>query len=156
MAILEIGINLGLKTLIERKYYRVSDNVLDPKIRARFLSGLQSYLSEVHGDKINVISFAHFQIVCYFRKFQALEKKSKVPQPLIIYAIIEKGLNPDNLTKLLKKILSKFIDNYYLDDIITRDKEFFKPFISEVDKGVGDLKFKIQDRLKSIFHGTDK
>lgn len=151
MAVLEIGINLGVKPLLERKYYKSSDKVLDPKTRARFLSGLQSYLSEIYNDKINVISFANFQIVCYYKTFQVLEKSSREPHPLMIYAIIEKGIDPNQLTNLLKEILSQFIDHYYLDDIIAKDSSFFKSFEADIDKLLGDLKFKLEDRLKGIF-----
>jgi hypothetical protein len=41
MAVLEIGINLGLKKLLEIKYYSSAENILDPSIRNRFLSGLE-------------------------------------------------------------------------------------------------------------------
>ena len=151
MAVLEIGINLGVKPLLERKYYKSSDKVLDPKTRARFLSGLQSYLSEIYNDKINVISFANFQIVCYYKTFQVLEKSSREPHPLMIYAIIEKGIDPNQLTNLLKEILSQFLDLYYLDDLVSKDSEFFKSFQTNIDKLLGDLKFKLEDRLKGIF-----
>jgi hypothetical protein len=67
MAVLEVGINLGMKNLVENKYYSSSDNVLDPDIRAKFLSGLKSCFTEVFGDKINVISLSNFEIVCYYK-----------------------------------------------------------------------------------------
>ena len=63
MAILECGINLGNRSLIETKYYSSSD-VLEPDLRAGFLSALESFTSEVFGDDINVVSLASLKLVC--------------------------------------------------------------------------------------------
>ena len=70
MAILEVGINIGMKSLIEIKYYSSSDNLLDPDLRAGFLTALESFTSEVFGDDINVISLASFKLVCYCEMIQ--------------------------------------------------------------------------------------
>jgi hypothetical protein len=150
MAILEIGINYELKTLVELKYYKSSDNVLDPKIRAKFLSGVQSYISEVYNDKMNVISFSNFQFVCYSKIFPYTDKKTG-PQVLLAFAIIEKGIDHRYLTQNLKEIVSQFLKKYYLDDIISKDIEYFKPFESIINKIVGDLRYKLEDRFKTLF-----
>ena len=89
MAILEVGINLGIHNLIEIKYYSSSDNLLDPNLRAGFLSALESFTSEVFGDDINVISLASFKLVCYCDLI-SLPNNPKDKQPLLSYAIIEK------------------------------------------------------------------
>ena len=65
MAVLEVGINIGTKNLVEIKYYSSSDNPLDPNLRAGFLSALESFTNEVFGDNINVVSLASFKLVCY-------------------------------------------------------------------------------------------
>ena len=151
MAVLEIGINYDLKTLVERKYYKYADNVLDQKTRSRFITGVQSYLSEVYDDTMNVISFANLQIVCYCKSILIVEKESFEPKILMLFAIIEKGTNPDFITKHLKKIYSKFLKKYTLRDILIKEQEFFTPFEKEIDKILGDLRFKVEDRLDSLF-----
>jgi hypothetical protein len=151
MAVLEIGINYGLKNLVELKYYQSSDNVLDPKIRAKFLTGVQSYISEVYDDKMNVISFSNFQIVCYSKTFLFSKEKNSEPIPLIAYAIIEKGTDTNFVTKHLKEIISQLLKTYYLDDIVVNSSKFFKPFETKINQILGDLKFKIQDRIGTLF-----
>ncbi|MGB5911042.1 MAG: hypothetical protein WBH31_07620, partial [Promethearchaeia archaeon] len=89
MAILEVGINLGIRNLIEIKYYSSSDNLLDPNLRAGFLSALESFTHEVFGDDINVVSLASFKLVCYC-DLVALPNDPSNSQPLLSYAIIEK------------------------------------------------------------------
>ena len=91
MAILEVGINIGMKSLIEIKYYSSSDNVLDPNLRAGFLTALESFTSEVFGDDINVISLASFKLVCYCEMIQIPGNEAENKQPLLSFAIIEKG-----------------------------------------------------------------
>ncbi|MHA2431274.1 MAG: hypothetical protein ACXACC_09650, partial [Promethearchaeota archaeon] len=85
MAILEVGINLGIRNLIEIKYYSSSDNLLDPNLRAGFLSALESFTNEVFGDDINVVSLASFKLVCYC-DLVALPNDPSNSQPLLSYA----------------------------------------------------------------------
>ena len=94
MAVLEIGINLGLKKLLEIKYYSSADNILDPSIRNRFLSGLEDYINEVFGDEIYVISLSNFEIICYYEMVQTSKDKEEILQPLLVFAIIEKKNRP--------------------------------------------------------------
>lgn len=151
MAVLEIGINYGLKNLVELKYYKSSDNVLDPKVRAKFITGVQTYISEVYDDKMNVISFSNFQIVCYYKTFLYSKEKTSEPRSLISYAIIEKGTDTNFVTKHLKEIISQLLKTYYLDDIVMKDSKYFKPFEDQINKILGDLRFKIEDRIGALF-----
>ncbi|MFX1297897.1 MAG: hypothetical protein ACFFD2_24000 [Promethearchaeota archaeon] len=151
MAILEIGLNYGLKTLVELKYYKSSDKVLDPKIRAKFLTGVQDYISEVYHDKMNVISFSHFQIACYYKKVQTPNKESPDPPLLIGFAIIEKGTDHNLINKYLKQITSEFLKMFNLDEIISKTFNHFKPFEIQINNILGDLRFKIEDRIGTLF-----
>lgn len=151
MTVLEVGINFGLKNLIEIKYYSPSDNIMDSKIRAKFLAGLESFISEVYADKINVISFSDYQIVCYYKLVQDSHDDAQNAQPLLIYAIIEKGIDPAFIKKHLKEIFTLFLKNYDPKDIFSKDIKFFKEFKSNINKILGDLKLKVQDRIGSVF-----
>ena len=151
MAVLEIGINIGLKKLLEIKYYSSADNVLDPNIRARFLSGIEDFINEVFGDKINVISLSSFEIICYFKMVQNSKKKIDVIQPLLIFAIIEKGTDHDFVYQHLKEIYSLFLNNYEIDDIFTKGSKFFKKFKPKIDEILGDLRLKLDDRIRTVF-----
>jgi hypothetical protein len=151
MAVLEIGINLGLKKLLEIKYYSSADNVLDPDIRARFLNGLEDFINEVFGDEINVISLSSFEIICYYKMVQNSKKEVDILQPLLVFAIIEKGTNQNFVHQHLKKIYSLFLKKYDLNDIFTKGSRYFKKFKPQIDEILGDLRLKLEDRIKTVF-----
>lgn len=151
MAVLEVGINLGMKNLVEVKYYSSSDNILDPDIRAKFLSGLKSCFTEVFGDKINVISLLNFEIVCYFKMVEFPGDKDTKTQPLLSYAIIEKGTDHTFVKQHLKEIILQFLKRYPLNDIFKKKSKYFKEFSFRTNEILGDLRLKIEDRIKSVF-----
>ena len=151
MAVLEVGINLGMKNLVEIKYYSSSDIVLDPNIRAKFLSGLKSYISEVFGDKINVVSLSNFEIVCYYKMVQFPSTEDINTQPILSFAIIEKGTDHKLVKQHLKEITSQFLNRYPLNDIFKKQSNYFIEFESQIDEILGDLRLKIEDRINSIF-----
>ena len=151
MAVLEVGINLGLKNLVAIKYYSSSDKVLDPKVRAKFLTGLESYISEVYDDKVNVISFSNFQIVCYYKMIQSPNEESNLSQPLLSFAIIEKDTDPNFVKQHLKRIISSFLNQFDVHKIFSNKPKIFKHFEPQIDEILGDLKLKIEDRIGSLF-----
>ena len=151
MAILEVGINFGMKNLVEIKYYSSSDKILDPNIRAKFLNGLENFINEVYGDEINVISLSSFEIIIYFEMVQLTKNKTNKAKPLLSYAIIERDTNHKFVTKHLQKIISKFLKKFDVNDLISKEPKYFKKFEPKIDKILGDLRFKIEDRIKSIF-----
>ncbi|UCC19103.1 MAG: hypothetical protein JSV62_13535 [Promethearchaeota archaeon] len=151
MAILEFGINLGMKNLIEIKYYS-SDSTLDPDLRAGFLSALESFVTEVFGDDINVISLASFKLVCYCEMItlpneDAIDNK----QPLLSYAIIEKGTDATIVKEQLNQIISYFLNRYSLNDIFSKKPRYFREFEIRINEVLGDLRLKTEDRFRSIF-----
>jgi hypothetical protein len=151
MAVLEVGINLGMKNLVEAKYYSSTDNILDPDIRAKFLTGLKSCFTEVFGDKINVISLLNFEIVCYFKMVEFPGDKDTKTQPLLSYAIIEKETDHTFVKQHLKEIILQFLKRYPLNDIFKKKSKYFKDFSFRIDEILGDLRLKIEDRIKSVF-----
>ncbi|MFW9945652.1 MAG: hypothetical protein ACFFDX_02370 [Candidatus Odinarchaeota archaeon] len=150
MAILEVGINLGICNLIEIKYYSSSDNLLDPNLRAGFLSALESFTHEVFGDDINVVSLASFKLVCYC-DLVALPNDPSNSQPLLSYAIIEKETDAEIVKKLLNQINSHFLNRYSLNDIFSKKDKYFKNFVDRINEILGDLRLKTEDRFRSIF-----
>ncbi|MBD3194870.1 MAG: hypothetical protein GF317_07440 [Candidatus Lokiarchaeota archaeon] len=153
MAILELGINLGNRNIFERQYYSASDNVLDPNLRAGFLSALESFSSEVFGDDINVVSLASFKLVCYsdLIALPGSEEKDNT-QPLLYYAIIEKETETDVVKKHLKEINAHFLNRFPRNDIFSKKKKYFeKRFTTRIDDVLGDLRLKTEDRFRSIF-----
>lgn len=153
MAILEVGINLGKKPLVEIKYYSSSDNILDPRIRAQFLTGVENFIDEAFGDEINVISLSDFKFICYFKKVQVPGKDPKNTEPLLSFAIIEQDTDPNFVKKHLKKITHEFRNQFAPSEILSKDPTYFKEFEQHIDQILGDLKFKIDDRLRSLFRG---
>ena len=151
MAILEIGINLGMRNLVEIKYYSSSDNVLDPNLRAGFLTALESFTSEVFGDDINVISLASFKLVCYCEMITLPSKEANNKQPLLSYAIIEKGTDASVVKEQLNQIISYFLNRYPLNDIFSKKPKYFKQFENRINEVLGDLRLKTEDRFRSLF-----
>ena len=151
MAILELGINLGTRNIINRKYYHSDSSAgLNPELRAGFLSALESFTSEVFGDDINVISLASFKLVCYCDLI-GLPNDPPNKQPLISFAIIEKETDAEVVKRHLHEINSHFLNRYSLNDIFSKKEKFFSKFIDRIDKILGDLKMKTEDRFRSIF-----
>ena len=151
MAILELGINLGIRNILNIRYYDSDTGVgLDPELRAGFLSALESFTTEVFGDDINVISLASFKLVC-FCELISLPNDESNKQPLISFAITEKETDSDIIKKHLEEINSYFLNRYSLNDIFSKKEKFFKKFESRIDGIIGDLKLKTEDRFRSIF-----
>jgi hypothetical protein len=151
MAILEVGINLGMRNLVEIKYYTSSDNVLDPNLRAGFLTALESFTSEVFGDDINVISLASFKLVCFCEMITLPNDDENNKQPLLSYAIIEKSTDATVVKEQLNEIISYFLNRYPLNDIFSKKPKYFKQFESRVNEILGDLRLKTEDRFRSLF-----
>jgi hypothetical protein len=149
MAVLEVGINLGMRNLVEIRYYPSSDDDVNAHARAKFLDGLGEFIDEVFGDEIDVISLSSFNVVCYYEMVQSSDSSSK--EPLLSYAIIEKDTNPNFVKQHLQKIISDFLDNFSLNEIYSKSAIFFERFKPRIDKILGDLKSKLGDRIKSIF-----
>jgi len=151
MAILELGINLGIHNILNKRYYSSDTGVgLDPELRAGFLSALESFTTEVFGDDINVISLASFKLVCYCELISLPNDESN-KQPLISFAITEKETDSEIIKRHLEQINSHFLNRYSLNDIFSKKEKFFKKFESRIDDIIGDLKLKTEDRFRSIF-----
>jgi hypothetical protein len=151
MAILELGINLGIRNIVNKKFYDTDTGVgLDPELRAGFLSALESFTSEVFGDDINVISLASFKLVCYCDLI-SLPNDETNKQPLISFAITEKKTDSEIVKKHLEEVNMHFLNRYSLNDIFTKKLKFFKQFEERIDDIIGDLRLKTEDRFRSIF-----
>ena len=151
MAILEVGINFGMKNLVEIKYYSSSDNVLDPQLRAGFLQALEAFTSEVFGDDISIISLASFKLVCSCEMINLPGDELENKQPLLSFAIIEKGTDSTIVKEYLNEILSHFLNRFSLNDIFSKKSKYFKKFENRINEILGDLKLKTEDRFRSIF-----
>lgn len=151
MAVLEVGINIGMKNLVDIKYYSSSDKIINPNIRARFLTGLKDFITEIFDDKIDVISLKSFEIICYYKTVQIPSKVDNKPQPLLSFAIIERGTNHKFVKRRLKEMISQFLNDYALNVIFSKEPKYFKKFIPKIDEILGDLRLKIGDRIRTIF-----
>ena len=150
MAVLECGINLGNRNLVEIKYYG-SDEVLDPNLRAGFLSALESFTTEVFGDDINVVSMASFKLVCFCEMVVIPSQQPNNMEPLLYYAIIEKETDTELVKELLKKINEYFKNRYSIHVIFSKKQKYFKKFEDRINEVLGDIKMKTEDRFRSLF-----
>lgn len=153
MAVLEVGVNLGPRNLIERKYYLSSDGVLDPNLRAGFLSALESFTTEVFGDDINVVSLASYKLVCYCEMVSLPNPgdKNDNKEPLLYYAIIEKETDAQIVKQHLIQINIYFLNRFSFHDIFNKKSKYFRKFEPRIDETLGDLCLKTEDRFRSIF-----
>jgi hypothetical protein len=149
MAVLETGINIGNRNLVEIKYYSSTD-VLDPNLRAGFLSALESFTTEVFGDDINVVSLASFKLVCFCEMIALPGEIENNTYPLLAYAIIEKETESEVVKRLLEEITANFLNRYSLNDIFAKKGKYFKKFKPRISEILGDLKMKTEDRFKSL------
>ncbi|MHA2183113.1 MAG: hypothetical protein ACXAAH_16970, partial [Promethearchaeota archaeon] len=133
------------------KYYSSTDNVLDPGIRANFLIGLESFLDEAFGDRISTISLSDFKFIVYFKKIQVPDKDTNDTELLVTFAIIEQETDPNFVKKHLKEILREFRNKYSLSDILSKSPIHFQNFKKRINEILGDLRLKIDDRLRSLF-----
>ena len=147
---MEVGINLGNRNIIESIYYTSSD-VLDPQLRAGFLSALESMTTDFVDDDYNEISLASFKLVC-LSKMITDDKYNT--HPLIAYAIIEKETDSNIIKQLLNEVLQVFLNRYSLNDIFSEEREFFRKFEERINQIFGDLIVKSQDQFKSIFQSA--
>ncbi len=46
---------------------------------------------------------------------------------------------------------SQLLKAYYLDNIVIKNSKLFKPFESQINNILGDLRFKIEDRIGTLF-----
>ena len=150
MAVLECGINLGNRNLVEIKYYG-SDEVLDPNLRAGFLSALESFTTEVFGDDINVVSMASFKLVCFCEMVTIPSQQPNNMESLLYYAIIEKETDTELVKQLLKKINEYFQNRYSIHVIFSKKQKYFKKFEDRINEVLGDIKMKTEDRFRSLF-----
>lgn len=150
MAVLECGINIGNRNLIEVRYY-VSSDVLDPNLRAGFLSALESFTTEVFSDSINVVSLASFKLVCFCEMVALPGEDKDDTQPLLAYAIIEKETESEVVKRLLNEIIMTFTNRYSFLDIFEKKPKYFRKFEIRISNILGDLKMKTEDRFKSLF-----
>lgn len=151
MAVLEVGINLGKEPLIEIKYYSSSDDVITPGVRANFLTGIRDFIDEAFGDRISVISSSDFKLISYSKKVGVPGKDENETQPLLSFAIIEQDTDPSFVKKHLKEILSEFRNQYTPNEILTKKPSYFKKFEQKINEILGDLRLKIDDRLRTLF-----
>ena len=150
MAVLEVGINIGNRNILEVLYYTSSD-VLNPDLRAGFLAALESFTTEVFGDDINVVSLASFKLVCFCEVVALPGGDAHNTQPLLAYAIIEKETESDVVKRLLTEIIQTFTNRYSVLDIFEKKAKFFRKFEGRIGEILGDLKMKTEDRFKSLF-----
>jgi hypothetical protein len=124
---------------------------LDPGIRANFLIGLESFLDEAFGDRISTISLSDFKFIVYFKKIQVPDKDTNDTELLVTFAIIEQETDPNFVKKHLKEILREFRNKYSLSDILSKSPIHFQNFKKRINEILGDLRLKIDDRLRSLF-----
>ena len=150
MAVLEVGINIGNRNILEVLYYSSSD-VLNPDLRAGFLSALESFTTEVFGDDINVVSLASFKLVCFCEMVALPGEDASNTQPLLAYAIIEKETESEVVKGLLEEIIVTFMNRYSLLNVFEKKTKYFRKFEVRISDILGDLKMKTEDRFKSLF-----
>jgi len=105
----------------------------------------------VFGDDISIISLASFKLVCSCEMIKLPGNELENKQPLISFAIIEKGTDTTIVKQYLGEILSHFLNRFSFNDIFSKKPKYFKKFENRINEILGDLKLKTEDRFRSIF-----
>ncbi|MFW9990345.1 MAG: hypothetical protein ACFFC3_17015, partial [Candidatus Odinarchaeota archaeon] len=94
---------------------------------------------------------ASFKLVCYCEMITLPTNDLNNKQPLLSYAIIEKGTDASVVKQQLDQIISYFLNRYPLNDIFSKKPKYFRQFEKRINEILGDLRLKTEDRFRSLF-----
>ncbi|MBD3195693.1 MAG: hypothetical protein GF317_11585 [Candidatus Lokiarchaeota archaeon] len=128
MAILEIGLNLEKKHILNIQYDNFkSTKDWDPSLRAGFISFLDSFSKNVYGKNLDMIKMKDFQMIFHSKIIESFTEP-KEQKPLICYCITDNSKNKNIQKDILKEILEQFLNRYAIFDIFTKDEKYFVEF----------------------------
>ena len=157
MGIIEIGVNIGNHNLISVKYYSQED-VQKSKLlksfsdlRYDFIAAIDDIAKNLFGKELSVVSLSEYRLI-YISESVKDPYEPENDLPLICYSITDNNHNNTEWTKkILKEILSLFLNRYSLYTICSPGEIDFQQFEPRIHKVVGDLRYKVEDTFQDIF-----
>lgn len=153
MVIRESGILFRGFTLLHAKYHQTSDDKIDKDLRSALLTALLNFAESAFSkDSIEYFEMKKFAIS--FVEDKIKPEDSPEPEPLIVYAILDKEKKIDKyLSKVvipsLREIIKKFIEKY--DGKNLSEVTQFQTFKGTLDDVFGSETKTIDEKLKGTF-----
>ena len=114
MTILEFGINIGDKNIIEIKYYRPEDGIdFSSAHRTNFLNAIEKFCTEVYGFDLDSVNLGTYQIICH-KEIVNNPNEKETKTPITYYCIIEKDTDSKLVNNLLIEINRYFRNRFSL------------------------------------------
>ena len=149
MTVLETSIIFKGESLVKRVFYDATD-VLDPNIRNSLIQAITGLADEAFDDSIESFTLGEHAIIMLTRELEEPANPGK-QHPLQIYAIVEKDTDESTVKRCLNEALDQFLNRFSLNHIFQLKIKKFKKFPERLDNIFQDLRWRTEDRFKSIF-----
>lgn len=146
IVILELGIIKDGVPLVSRQYYNENQIKNSAILRASFLSGLNSFVEHTFSEEIEGFQLKKFRLMLTTRTIQ-----NPAVTKFIFYCIGDKEIDLNIVKKVITKILDEFIRKYGQLGRLSADLSKYVEFQQSMDKILGDLIRKPDDRVRSVF-----
>ncbi len=123
--------------------YEIEDHSV---LRAAFLSGLNAFIEQTFSDEIESFEMKAYTILFLIRPLNNTD-----PKKLMSYCIIDKKSQMKTAKNALIKILDRFIERYGHLESLGGDLSKFSEFEKFIDKILGDLIRRPDERVRSVF-----
>jgi len=125
--LLEVGIAIGLREILARKFVSFLSHI--PIVFRRISSSaVKRFIREMKEDRQEIIPLKTYQAILYgeFLTFTVHETKAEIP--LVVYAIAKENADSNKAKKVLKEIAIRFKDMYHPREMLVKDKKYFADF----------------------------
>jgi hypothetical protein len=143
---LELGIIKDGIPLVSKQYYEENQIKNSAVLRAGFLSGLNAFVEHAFSEEIEAFRMKNFKLMLISRTIQ-----NPNPTKIIFYCIGDKELDLNIVKKVITKVLDEFIKKYGQLEQLAGDLSKYHEFQESMDKILGDLIRKPDDRVRSVF-----
>ena len=125
--LLEVGIAIGLREILVRKFISIFTRM--PIVVRRISSSVvKHFIREMTEDRQEIIPLKTYQAIIYgeFLTFTVHETKAEIP--LVVYAIAKENADSNKAKKVLKEIAIRFKDMYHPREMLVKEKKYFADF----------------------------
>ncbi len=153
MVIRECGLLFRGYTLIYETYHKTSQEEIDNDLRSGLLTALLNF-AEISFKTNTVEYFEMKKFIIAFVEDTIISKDNEAPEPLIIYAIIDKEKKIDkHISKViipsLKEITRAFKEKY--EGVNLSEISLFREFKKTIQKVLGSDIENLEQKLKGTF-----
>ncbi|MDD1777759.1 MAG: hypothetical protein LUQ65_06270 [Candidatus Helarchaeota archaeon] len=143
---MELGIIKDGVPLVSKQYYEEHQIKNSAILRAGFLSGLNAFVEHTFSEEIEGFQMKNFKLMLTSRTIQ-----NPNATKIIFYCIGDKELDLNIVKKVISKVLDEFVKKYGHLKQLSGDLSKYLEFQQSMDKILGDLIRKPDDRVRSVF-----